>query len=195
MISVEHPVRLIALVGFMGAGKTTVGRLLAAQTGWRFLDADAVIEAETGSTIAELFNRHGEPWFRELERRTIARLVSDHTARHMPTQSDAVPSMLPGLVLALGGGAIEDAETRALLLHADGVRLVHLEVTLAESVRRCTADAGNLRPVLADRERLATRYAQRLGLYRLAHRTVAVDGLTPEQAAEGILHGLREDAS
>lgn len=169
----------------MGAGKTTVGRLLAARCGWRFQDVDAAIEAETGSTIAELFAVHGEPWFRALEHATLARLLQPHA------ESDH--AVAGGLVLAPGGGAIEDARTRELLLRTEGVRLVHLEVTLAEAIRRCTADTANLRPVLADRARLAARYEQRLGLYRLAHLTVEVDGLAPEQVAERIWRWLCED--
>lgn len=180
--------RLIVLVGFMGAGKTTVGRLLAVRSGWRFLDVDAEIEAETGSTIAELFTHHGEPWFRALERGMIARLARQSVA----APGDAADART---VLALGGGAIEDAETRELLLRGESLRMVHLEVTLAEAIRRCTADATNLRPVLADRERLAARYKLRLGLYRLAHLSVEVDGLPPEQVAERVRNWLHENES
>ena len=93
------PIRRIVLTGFMGSGKTTVGPLVAARLGWRFVDVDDVIEAEAGCTIAELFTRDGEPAFRDREHATIVRLAS---------QDD--------LVLALGGGAIERAETRDLLL-------------------------------------------------------------------------------
>ena len=84
--------RRIVLTGFMGSGKSTVGPLVAARLGWRFLDVDDVIEAEAGVAIAEIFARHGEAHFRELERATIARLAADGA-----------------LVLALGGGAIEHA--------------------------------------------------------------------------------------
>src|ERR1035438_2178700 len=91
------PTRRIILTGFMGSGKTTVGPLIAARLGWKFLDVDDVIEAEAGATIAELFASHGETAFREREHTTVARVAS----------GDA-------LVLALGGGAIERPETRDL---------------------------------------------------------------------------------
>jgi shikimate kinase len=103
--------RRIVLTGFMGSGKTTVGPLVAARLGWSFVDVDDVIEAEAGVTIAEIFARHGEAVFRKQEHETIARLAA----------GDA-------LVLALGGGAIEHAATRTLLLTTPGTLLVHLEV-------------------------------------------------------------------
>ena len=161
--------RRIVLTGFMGSGKTTVGPLVAARLGWRFVDVDDVIEAEAGVTIAELFARHGEAAFREREHSTIARL----------TATDA-------LVLALGGGAIERNETRELLLTAPGTLLIHLEVELATTLARCHG-TENTRPVLADQANLASRYQRRLPLYRTAHVSIAVDALTPEQVAEAIL--------
>jgi shikimate kinase len=163
------PPRRIVLTGFMGSGKSTVGPLVAARLGWSFLDVDDVIEAEAGCTIAELFSRHGEARFRDLEHATIARLAA----------GDA-------LVLALGGGAIERAETRDLLLTAPGTLLVHLEVALETTLSRC-AGTEHTRPILADRANLASRYQRRLPLYRAAHVSVLVDALTPAEAAEAIL--------
>lgn len=153
----------------MGSGKSTVGPLVAAQLGWRFLDVDEVIEAEAGCTIAELFARHGEAVFREREYAAIARLSADDR-----------------LVLALGGGAIERAETRELLLSSSGTLLVHLEVELATTLRRC-GGTEHTRPILADEANLASRYARRLPLYRTAHVSIVVDALTPAQAAEAVL--------
>ena len=160
--------RRIVLTGFMGSGKTTVGPLVAARLGWRFVDADPAIEAEAGLSIAEIFRLSGEAEFRRRERETIARLVGSE-----------------GLVLALGGGAIEDAETRRLLLGQPATRLIHLEVALETALRRCGDDPA--RPVLADRANLEARYQRRLPLYRLAHASVRVDALTPEEAAEAVL--------
>jgi shikimate kinase len=97
------PLRRIVLTGFMGSGKSTVGPLIAGRLGWSFLDVDDVIESETGLAITELFTRHGETVFRDREQATIARL-----------------SAMDALVLALGGGAIERAETRDLLLNTAG---------------------------------------------------------------------------
>ena len=153
----------------MGSGKTTVGPLLAARQGWRFVDVDDVIEAEASATIAEIFARHGEAAFREREHAAIARLAQD----------DA-------LVLALGGGAIENEATRALLLSSFGTLLVHLEVELATTLQRCSGTEHS-RPVLADQANLAMRYQRRLPLYRMAHVNIPVDALTPEQVVDAIL--------
>jgi shikimate kinase len=153
----------------MGSGKSTVGPLVAQRLGWCFLDADDVLEAEAGITIAEFFARHGEPAFRDREHTTIARLAS----------SDA-------LVLALGGGAIERADTRDLLLTSPDTLLVHLEVTLPTTLARCRGTESK-RPILADQANLAARYQHRLPLYRAAHVSIVVDALTPAQVADAIL--------
>ena len=163
------PIRCIVLTGFMGSGKSTVGPLVAGRLGWRFIDADDVIVAETGMAITEFFGRYGEAAFRERERTTIARLAGED-----------------GLVLALGGGAIEDPATRELLLRSPGLILVHLDVELATTLARCDG-TDSTRPILADRANLAARYERRRPLYRAAHVTVAVDTLTPLEATEAIL--------
>jgi shikimate kinase len=163
-----EPTRLI-LTGFMGSGKSTLGPLLAARMGWKFLDVDEVIEAEAGMTIAEFFARHGEPAFRIREAETVARLAA-----------------MDALVLALGGGAIEHEATRSLLLNAPGTLLIHLEITLATTLRRCRG-TERTRPILADQANLEARYQRRLPLYRMAHFSIPVDALIPEQAVEQIL--------
>src|SRR5580658_4115643 len=162
-------VQRIVLTGFMGSGKSTVGPLVAARLGWRFVDADNVIEAETGMKIAEIFARQGEAFFRDLEHATIKRLAT-----------------MDGLVLALGGGAIERAETRELLITGNGTLQVHLEVALETTLTRC-AGTDDERPVLADRANLEIRYARRLPLYREAHVSVAADALTPEAVADEVV--------
>jgi len=167
------PVRCIVLTGFMGSGKSTVGPLVAARLGWRFIDADDVIGAETGMAITEFFARHGEAAFRELERATIVRLGGED-----------------GLVLALGGGAIEDAATRDLLLTSPGIILIHLEVELATTLTRCRGTEG-IRPILADQANLAARYERRLPFYRTAHVTITADAMTPDELAEAIVHATR----
>jgi shikimate kinase len=163
------PIRRIVLTGFMGSGKTTVGPLVAARLGWRFIDVDDVIVVETGMAITEFFVRHGEPAFRERERATIARLADED-----------------GLVLALGGGAIEDPATRDFLLTTVGLLLVHLEVELSTTISRCSGTEGT-RPILADQPNLAARYDRRLPLYRTAHVTITADALTPDEVTEAIL--------
>ena len=145
-----------------------MGPLLAARLGWNFIDVDNVIEAEAGCTIAELFTRHGEAAFREREQATIASLAA----------SDA-------LVLALGGGAIENELTRTLLLESAGTLLIHLEVQLATTLARC-AGTEHTRPILADQFNLQTRYERRLPLYRCAHISIHVDALTPDEVVRAI---------
>jgi len=165
--------RRIVLTGFMGSGKSTVGPILAARLGWGFHDVDEVIESEGGVAIADLFARYGEAAFREREFSTITRLA----------EGDAT-------VIALGGGAIERDETRALLLSNPGTLLVHLEVELATTLARCRG-TENTRPVLADQSNLRDRYERRMPLYRTAHVSIPVDHLTPEQAVEAILQAAR----
>jgi shikimate kinase len=171
-----HIVRRIVLTGFMGSGKSTVGPLLAARLGWQFADVDQVIEADAGTTIAEIFSRHGEKEFRDREHATIARLASGEN-----------------LVMALGGGAIEREDTRDLLLKTPETVLVHLEVKLETTLNRC-GGTESTRPVLADQANLDSRYQRRLPLYRMAHFTVHTDDLNPDQVATRILKtaGLQE---
>ena len=165
-------IRRIVLTGFMGSGKTTVGPQLAKRLSWRFVDADDVIVAETGMPIAEFFARFGEPAFRDREHATIARLAGE----------DA-------LVLALGGGAIETAATRDLLLNSPGTLLVHLDVRLETTLARC-GGTEDTRPVLADQANLRARYERRLPLYRTAHLSVTADEISPEQVVDAVLQAL-----
>ena len=125
----------IVLVGLMGAGKTSIGRRLAAQLGLPFRDADAEIELAAGCTIPEIFSRYGEPAFRDGERRVIARLLA------------AEP-----MVLAYGGGAFMDASTRAATRRE--ALSVWLRCPVATLVKR-VAGRDN-RPLLADRDREET---------------------------------------
>jgi shikimate kinase len=167
------PPRRIVLTGFMGSGKSTVGPLVAGRLGWSFVDVDDVIESEAGAPIAALFARNGEARFRDREHQTITRIAARD-----------------GLVLALGGGAIERAETRALLLNGPGTLLVHLEVELSTTLARC-GGTEHIRPVLADHANLARRYGLRLPLYRTAHVSIHVDALTPEEIVDAILEAAR----
>jgi len=171
------PIRRVVLIGFMGSGKSTAGPLLAAQLGWRFVDADEVIETEAGMPIAEIFSREGEAAFRRRERDSILRLAGED-----------------GLVLALGGGAIETDETRGLLLSSPETLLIHLEVDLATALQRCGGTKGT-RPVLADEANLEARYQRRLPLYRMAHLSIATDPLTSEQVVEAVIAALRNQGT
>ena len=173
MSASPRPGRTVALVGLMGAGKTSIGKRLAQRLGLPFVDADAEIEAAAGCTIEEIFERHGESGFRDGERRVIARLLSE-----------------PPHVLATGGGAFMDPATRALLreravtvwLRAD------LELMLARVARRNNRPllkAGEPRAVL---ERLI---AARYPVYAEADITVDSDDSPPEAMVERVMAALR----
>lgn len=171
--------RRIVLTGFMGAGKSTVGPLLADRLGWEFIDADAVVESRAGRTIAEMFAQQGEAAFRALE----AEVIRDLSRREK-------------LVLAPGGGALEMESTRQLLNSLPRTCVVFLDAPLEALVARCMAQPGAAeRPVLADREKLRRRFEARLPHYRGAHLTVATNGLTPAAVAERILEGLEKHSA
>ena len=121
--------RTIVMVGLMGAGKSAVGRRLAARLNMPFVDADTEIETAAGCTIAEIFERHGEAAFRDGERRVIARLLEG-----------------PPIVLATGGGAFMDDDTRALVART-GIS-VWLRADLDTLVQRTAK--RNHRPLLRD---------------------------------------------
>jgi len=155
---------VIVLIGFMGAGKTTVGRQLAQTLDIDFIDSDVHIEAEQGRPIREIFATEGEPVFRNLEHQAIAELVAGHD-----------------LVLAVGGGAVEHERTRQALKNAT---VVYLRVDYDEALRRVGGDAN--RPML-QRNDLTDVYRRRQATYaELADLTIDTSGLTPAQTAEAI---------
>jgi shikimate kinase len=166
---VNTPVCVI--VGPPGAGKTTVGRLVADALGVGFADADAEIEAVAGKPIPEIFIDDGEEHFRALERSAVATTLDGFAG-----------------VLALGGGAILDAETRKRLV---GHRVVYLSVELADAVHRVGLGAG--RPLLALNPRATLKYLldQRRPLYtEVATIVVSTDGRTPEEVAAEVTAAL-----
>ncbi|KWT60008.1 shikimate kinase [Streptomyces albus subsp. albus] len=163
---------LVVLVGPPGAGKSTVGALLAERLGAGYRDTDADIEAGAGKPIPEIFIDQGEPHFRELERQAVRAAVETH----------------PG-VLSLGGGAVMDDGTRALLA---GLPVVFLDVQLADAVRRVGLDAP--RPLLAvnPRQRWRELMEARRPLYtEVARAVVTTDGRTPEEVADAVLDALQ----
>lgn len=164
----------IVLIGFMGAGKSTVGRILAARLGWRFYDIDSHIVAQQQQSIANIFALHGEPHFRALELEAIRTALD---------QADTV--------VALGGGAIETAEVRDLLFpetHVTRAVTIFLEAPLADLLARCaTHPESPVRPLLAAAEAPADRLARRLPYYRRAHLTIETSGRTPVNVVEQIL--------
>jgi shikimate kinase len=165
--------RLI-LTGFMGAGKSTVGPILARKLGWKFVDLDNVIEASSQCTVAEIFRDHGEAEFRRRERDAVLNLVGQEE-----------------IVLALGGGTVEDESTRSLLIQSPGNCVVFLHAELPELLARCTVE-GKTRPLLAAAESLKDRHDRRLPHYRAAHLTVTTTGLAPEEVASRILTEVRK---
>lgn len=167
-------IRRVVLTGFMGAGKSTVGALLAEKLAWEFVDADAVIEARAGKTIAAIFVEQREPAFRALEAETIRDL-----------------SRRENLVLALGGGALETESTRTLWNQIGQTCVVFLDAPLEVLVERCLAQPGATeRPVLADRDWLLRRFEARLPHYRAANITVTTKDLNPSQVADHIFDSI-----
>jgi shikimate kinase len=126
----------IVLVGLMGSGKTTVGKRLAARLGWPFVDADAEIEAAAQMPIAEIFGRFGEAHFRDGERRVIARLMEASRSKRQPS------------VIATGGGAFVDPDTRALILAE--ATAIWLDASIDTLVARVSK--RNTRPLLIGRD-------------------------------------------
>ncbi len=161
---------MIVLVGFMGAGKTTVGRLLAERLAVPFVDADEAVVAAEGRSIADIFATEGEPGFRRVEAALIAGLLAG-----------------PEVVLALGGGALGTPAVRDAV---GGHTVVLLEVSLAEALARVGADPS--RPMLGHPD-LPGLYASRREAYRaVASAVVAVAGRTPAEVATDVLAALAE---
>jgi shikimate kinase len=167
--------RSVVLVGMMGAGKSTIGRRLAARLHIPFLDADHEIEAaHAGMTIAEIFTAHGEPYFRDGEARVIARLL------------EGGPS-----VLATGGGAFMREETRKRI-RDKGVS-VWLDVEGDVILRRIKRRAD--RPLLQTADPAATiekLIAERSPVYRLADLTIASRDVVHEKIVDECLDALRD---
>ncbi|MEU3821255.1 MULTISPECIES: shikimate kinase [unclassified Streptomyces] len=162
---------LVVLVGPMGSGKSTVGALLAERLGAPYRDTDADIVAAEGREISDIFVEDGESRFRELERAAVRAALAEHTG-----------------VLALGGGAILDAGTRALLA---GLPVVYLSMDVEEAVRR--VGLGAARPLLAVNPRRQWRELMdaRRHLYtEVARVVVATDGKSPEEVADAIVDAL-----
>ena len=187
------------MIGFMGAGKSTVGRILAARLQWPFVDLDSLIRAEHGLTVAQIFAQDGEEHFRRLEAEATARVLDplsedpDHQHEHA--------------VVALGGGAVETEAVRRLLfddaLSVPATVTIFLSAPISELLARChviavtsqnsgdgEAEALPVRPLLTAPEPPEARLARRLPHYSRAHLTLDTTGIPPAEVVERILTWL-----
>lgn len=159
----------IYLVGFMGAGKTTVANALARRLDWRVDDIDEHIERREHKDIASIFRQHGEPYFRAAERAALIDLLPQR-----------------GTVVASGGGTFADPANRELMLR-DGM-VIWLDVPFATILERVPLDGR--RPLAADRPALEALYNQRLAAYRLAHVRVDASRGPVDLLVDQIVDGL-----
>jgi len=159
----------ILLVGFMGSGKTSVGRSVADRLGWRFIDFDTEVEAEAGAPIPRIFEEHGEPYFRALEERIADRLLGE-----------------TGVVLGSGGGWA--AAPGRLTDVPAGTETFWLAVSPEQAVARASARPGS-RPLLAGPdplERASKLLAERAPVYRSARWTVDTEDASVEDVSSRI---------
>ncbi len=172
-IEVPRPTTWVALTGFMGVGKTRIGRELARELMLHFVDLDRLIERETGLAIPDIFRFLGEAYFRKLEREAVRELVRQDY-----------------LVVSLGGGTFVDAENRRLLLaRGPVVALWASPETILERVRR----KPGKRPLLEGQDpllKIRRLLKEREAFYREASIHVESEGRTPRETAEAIVREL-----
>jgi shikimate kinase len=162
----------IYLVGFMGSGKSTVGRHLAHRMGWNFFDTDHEIESAEKTCIADLFEQRGEPEFRRME----AEILRQHV-RWIERGRPAV--------LALGGGAFAEQANRELL--AEHGISVWLDCPFETVKRRVAQHGGAVRPLARDAEQFASLYEARRVIYQLADVRICIGSDDPETTVGAIL--------
>jgi shikimate kinase len=171
--------RRIALMGFMGAGKSVVGRQLAGALGWTFIDVDDEIVRVEGRSIAEIFEADGEARFRQIEHRAMSQALD----------RDQV-------VIALGGGAVELDDSRALLASSPDTLVIYLEAPLDVLIARCSRQLEQpdsvRRPVFENTVEIEARYRRRKPLYEGAHWTISTLHSTPQQIAEELARRWNE---
>ena len=157
----------IVLIGFMGAGKSTVGPILAARLGYDWVDTDAMIQERAGAPVTAIFRDRGEEAFRELEAEVLADLAQR-----------------TGIVIATGGGAAAQERNREFFTR--GARVFHLRVSLRSVRERTGADSG--RPLLSRGDAEVQRlYDERARIYEVLGSAVETDGTSPDEVAERII--------
>ncbi len=173
-------IEAVILVGYMGAGKTSVGQALASRLGWRFVDLDDRIQSREGRSIAEIFRDSGERAFRAAESRALGELLAE-----LPSAG--------GTVAALGGGAFAQEENAAAIRRS-GHAVVFLDAEIGELRRRC-AQAGAARPLYQDENQFRQLYERRLGAYMKADFCVDTTGKSIAQVALEIASILQGEGS
>ena len=168
-------VPILCLAGFMGSGKTTIGTLLARQLAWRFVDLDDRIEDSAGLPIPQIFDRLGEPFFRQLE------------ADQLRAALGRALELKQGTILALGGGTYAQPGCPEFLRSA-GVPVLWLDAPIEVLLSRCMTMTG--RPLFRDEPSFRALYAQRLPSYQLADYRVDSSGEPSEIAAHVLRLGV-----
>lgn len=171
-MSPTTPPRAVFLVGFMGAGKTTVGKALAQRLGRRFLDLDDLITSREGRGVPQIFEESGEAHFRQAETAALRELL------HSVPASDPV-------VVALGGGAIVREENAHLLREA-GFPVVLLDAGINELLRRCRS-SGDARPLAREGNRFRQLFQQRRMRYMAVELRIDTEGKSVDQVASEIV--------
>jgi len=175
MTQSEKQPRAVFLLGFMGAGKTSVGQALARRLGWRFVDLDQRIEMHVGQTVPEIFARSGEESFRGLETATLRALLAE--------LADGSP-----VVVALGGG-VPAREENAALLASSGAPQVFLDAPFEILCERCRETAPT-RPLFRDEEQARLLYASRRQHYLKAQLRMDTTSRSVEETAADIARAL-----
>jgi shikimate kinase len=169
---------MVCLTGFMGSGKSTVGRLLAAQLAWHFVDLDAEIERHTGLPISKIFEQKGEAVFRDIEHECLVRVLGSAAERDTRT------------VLALGGGTFAQPRNAAMLREfgtasrGSAVAFLWLDCPIGDLLQRCVLMGD--RPLFRDEASFRKLYEERLPYYQQADFRVESGG-EPMKVVEQIL--------
>jgi shikimate kinase len=163
----------VILVGFMGAGKTTVGRLVADKLGWEFTDLDDRVIEREGRSIAEIFRDSGEAYFRRVETECLRDLLRGRLRR---------------IIIALGGGAIVQQENAAIVRDS-GLPVVFLDASPEVLLERCAPESAT-RPLLADENQFRQLYETRRERYMSAGVRIETASLSPAMVAEEIVRRL-----